>query len=242
MIKTYRPCDIRLLVIIVDREQDEKVADILRSERVRFHFIALAEGTAGSEIMTLLGLDTIDKSFICCMEPTCRMPELLEVVSSKLHLTTPGKGIAFTMPISGLNSSVLTILSTTMGNNNEDTGESGGDNLDKAIEDSKYELIVSVVNHGFSDELMESARDAGATGGTIIRGRKLGVDDDSKFLGIKPQLEKEIVAILALHEQKNDIMRAITKACGQHTDARGTIFSLRVDDIVGLGKASTQTA
>jgi hypothetical protein len=248
MSETCRQNDIKMLVVIVDRRQEGKVAEILAAERVQFHFIALAEGTAGSDMMALLGLESIDKSFVCCLEPASRIPGLLQSVSAKLQLRKPGKGIAFTMPISCINNSVLTLLTkqavgdeiTESGgdklenagqNTGQNTGQSAGQNKQKH---ELIELIVSVVNHGFADLAMESARDAGATGGTVLHGRKLGVEEDAKFLGITPQLEKDIVAILSSHEKRNDIMRAITKSCGGNTEARGIILSLPVEEIEGL--------
>ncbi|MDR3255211.1 MAG: hypothetical protein LBT31_06560 [Synergistaceae bacterium] len=235
----YKPCGIKALVVVIDRAQTEKVAEILRSERVRFNCIALAEGTAGSEIMALLGLDSIDKSFVTCLETDYAMPALLAAVSSKLNLRKPGKGIAFTMRVSGLNKSVLDILvkDAPITHTTE-----GGEELENAKSPSKFDLIVSVVGEGHAGELMESARAAGATGGTVLHGRKLDTRDDAKFLGITAQLEKDIVAILATRERKNDIMRAITKSSGLNTEARGFIFSLPVDEIEGIGPMSGQHA
>jgi hypothetical protein len=238
MNEQYKPCGIKLLVVVVDRARTEKVAEILRSERVRFNCITLAEGTAGSETMALLGLDSIDKSFVTCLETDYAMPSLLSLVSSKLNLDKPGKGIAFTMRVSGLNKSVLEILTRDAPLIEEGSGEE----LESAKSTSKYDLIVSVVGEGHAGELMESARAAGATGGTILHGRKLDVRDDAKFLGISAQLEKDIVAILAAREQKNEIMRAITKSCGLNTEARGFIFSLPVDEIEGLSAMNAQIA
>ena len=37
--------------------------------------------------------------------------------------------------------------------------------------DTKYELVVCIVNAGFSENVMTAARAAGAKGGTIIRAR-----------------------------------------------------------------------
>ncbi|MDR0648612.1 MAG: hypothetical protein LBF92_04700 [Synergistaceae bacterium] len=233
MNETSRQNDIKMLVIIVDRRQEAKVSEILGTERIHFHFITLAEGTAGSEMMELLGLDSIDKSYICCLEPAHRIRGLIQAVSEKLQLRKPGKGIAFTMPVSCINNSVLTLL--TKGAEGCLITESEEGKLENERSGQKYDLIVSIVNHGFTTEVMESAKTAGATGGTVLHGRKLGVDMDAKFLGITPQLEKDIVAIISAHEKRNDIMRAITKSCGLNTEARGVILSLPVEEIEGLG-------
>ena len=36
---------------------------------------------------------------------------------------------------------------------------------------SKYDLIIVICNHGFSEEVMETAKSHGARGGTIMHGR-----------------------------------------------------------------------
>ena len=46
--------------------------------------------------------------------------------------------------------------------------------------------------------------------------------------------EKEIVAILTPRPQKQEIMRAINKAAGLTTESAGILFSLPVDDMIGL--------
>lgn len=232
MNKDDKPCAIKLLVVIVDRSRTDKVMNILREERIRFHFICLAEGTAGSEFVSLLGLNSIDKAVFCCLEPSFRIPGMLALLSEKLQLRKPGKGIAFVSPLTGLNNSVLQmIIKDTEMDRKEEEGKL--DNNTKYV--SKYDLILAVVNQGYVDEVMNAARAAGARGGTVLHGRKIDVDEDVKFFGIAARLEKDIVAILTATEQKHEIMSSITKACGLSKEARGMIFSVPVDDIEGLG-------
>lgn len=231
-----KPEALKLLVVIVDRPVTKKVVEILYEEQVRFHFISLAEGTAGTDIMALLGLESRDKSFICCLHLESRMPLLLSRIAERLQLHKPGKGIAFIMPTNGVNNAVLQLLS-------KDAEQFPASEEDKKMEDksntcapAKYDLILSIVNQGHVDTLMNAAKSAGARGGTVLHGRKMGVEEDVKFFGISIQIEKDIVAILTVHEQKNDIMRAITQTCGMSTEARGIVISLPVDDIEGLGQ------
>jgi len=68
----------------------------------------------------------------------------------------------------------------------------------------------------------------------VIHARRIGMEDSVKFFGISVQAEKEIVAILAPREIKNDIMKAINQSVGLATQAHGIIFSLPVDNIAGL--------
>lgn len=237
MSDNVKPCAIKLMVVIVNRPHVDKVMKILREERIRFHFICLAEGTAGSEFMSLLGLNSIDKSIVFCLEPDFRIKRTLSLLSERLQLRKPGKGIAFVSPLTGLNNSVVQMV---LKNIEIDRKEEEGKVDNNCKSSSKYDLIMAVVNQGYVDEVMNAARAAGARGGTVLHGRKIDVDEDAKFFGIAAQLEKDIVAILTTTEQKHEIMRSITKACGLSSEARGMIFSLPVDDIEGLGSVKPQ--
>lgn len=101
--------------------------------------------------------------------------------------------------------------------------------------DAAHDLILSVINLGYSDELMDAAREAGARGGTIVHARRSGPDDAVKFFGISLQAEKEVVAILTERGKRNAIMKAISHSCGLTTEAAGIVFSVPVDGIAGLG-------
>lgn len=232
---------VKLLAIIVDRAQTKKVVEILREDHVRFHFITLAEGTAGADWLVLLGLDTVDKSVICCLHVDCKIPELLCRITERLQLRKPGKGIAFIMSLNGVNNSVLQLLTKDI-ENEFDGEEETTMEKEKGPHHNKYSLVLAIVNQGHVDDLMDAAKVAGARGGTVLHGRKIGVEEDASFLGITPQSEKDIVAILTTHDQKNDIMRAITKACGMNTEARGVVISMPVDDIEGLGSVTSHKA
>ncbi len=101
---------------------------------------------------------------------------------------------------------------------------------------SKFEnqLILTIVNRGFSDVVMDAAKEAGARGGTIITARGTGSREAEKFFGITIQPEKELVLILAPEQNKNEIMKAITKKTGLAAPGQGITFSLPVDDVMGL--------
>jgi nitrogen regulatory protein PII len=99
---------------------------------------------------------------------------------------------------------------------------------------TEHDLIISIINHGYSDEFMNTARSAGATGGTIINARGQGHEGAVKFLGVSVQDEKEIIIMLAGSEKKVAIMRAVCEAHGLNSPAQGIVFSLPVDEVLGL--------
>jgi nitrogen regulatory protein PII len=99
---------------------------------------------------------------------------------------------------------------------------------------TKYELIITVVNRGFADQVMDAARDAGAHGGTVLYARGTGIHEGQKFFGIRIEPEKEVVLIVVENIEKPGVMKAICKGAGLMTEGRGMSFSLPVDDVMGI--------
>ena len=94
---------------------------------------------------------------------------------------------------------------------------------------TQYQLLVCIVNAGFSQNVMEAARAAGARGGTIIRGRGSAHPEAEEFFNISIQPDKEVVLILVTNEMKDAVMTAVFKNSGLSTDGQGIAFSLPVE-------------
>ena len=100
--------------------------------------------------------------------------------------------------------------------------------------DRKYDLVITIINHGDADIVMEAAKEAGAKGGTVLTARSLGTKEAAKFFGISIQEEKEIVLIVVEKEMRKDIMKEIYKVAGLNTKSRGISLSLPIDDVIGI--------
>ena len=94
---------------------------------------------------------------------------------------------------------------------------------------AKFQLLVCIVNAGFSQNVMEAARAAGARGGTIIRGRGSANPEAEEFFNISIQPDKEVILILVTNEIKDAVMTAVFKNSGLSTDGQGIAFSLPVE-------------
>lgn len=97
-----------------------------------------------------------------------------------------------------------------------------------------HEVIFCIVNEGFSDAVMDAARQFGARGGTVIHARGTANKEAEKFFEVAVQPEKEIVMILVPSEIKNDVLHALYRAVGLDTPGQGIAFSMPVDEAVGL--------
>ena len=97
-----------------------------------------------------------------------------------------------------------------------------------------HELVVVIANQGHTDQVMDAARSAGATGGTVVHAKGAGTDLAKKFFGVSIASEKELVFILAKEEDRRPIMKAVMAKAGMQTDAQALVFSMPVSDIAGL--------
>ena len=97
-----------------------------------------------------------------------------------------------------------------------------------------HEVIICIVNAGFSEAVMDAARDFGARGGTVIRARGTANLEAEKLFQITVQPEKEMVMILVETKIRDDILHALYRAVGLNTPGQGIAFSLPVDSVVGL--------
>lgn len=99
---------------------------------------------------------------------------------------------------------------------------------------NSHELIMCIVNKGFSETVMAAAKDAGARGGTILSGRGTANKEAESFFHIAIQPEKEVVMILVDIKIKDSVLHALYQKAGLDTMGQGIAFSLPVDNVVGL--------
>lgn len=101
---------------------------------------------------------------------------------------------------------------------------------------SKYEMILCIVNAGFSETVMDSAKEVGARGGTVIHARGTANKSAEQLFHITIQPDKEIVMILVPAEIKDDVLHAVYRSAGLKSDGQGIAFSLPVDGVVGISQ------
>lgn len=107
---------------------------------------------------------------------------------------------------------------------------------------SKYEMILCIVNSGFSETVMDAAKEVGARGGTVIHARGTANQEAEQFFHITIQPDKEMVLILVPAEIKDNVLHAIYRSAGLKSEGQGIAFSLPVDDVVGLSVPSDANA
>jgi nitrogen regulatory protein PII len=230
---------LKFIIFIIDWSKTKIISQVFEEEQVRFHFITRGRGTASSEVLDVLGIGSSEKAVVICLEQDVLVPVLLKEVRKKLGFHNPGAGIAFTVPLSGINNPILQVFKESIHKNEKIAVEiehslaakKEGGAMSSEI---KHDLIISIINQGYSDDFMAAAREAGATGGTVINARGLAHKGPVKFFGVSVQEEREIIIILTSREKKTPIMQAISQAYGITSKAGGIVFSVPVDSMMGL--------
>ncbi len=222
---------IQLLMLVTTPRSADKAAEIFNKNSLPVQYCINAQGTASSEMIDILGLGSIDKKIFVSAVPKQCADMMLTKLHYDLHLSAANSGIAFTIPLTGANKLLFKIMQDSADKNN--ISDKGKD--DSTVTQPKYSLIVSIVDRGFSTKVMDAARQAGARGGTVIHSRQFANEDLANW-GISFNEEKDIVLILALADNKINIMHEISEKCGMHSEARGTVLSLPIDGVMGLQK------
>ena len=157
-----------------------------------------------------------------------------------LEIDLPGRGIAFTVPIGSVGGSqTVRYLSGADAPETNQEEKAAMQNTNEP--QPAHDLIVTIVNRGFTDLVMDAALPAGARGGTVVHARGAGAQEASQFFGITIAPEKEMVLILAPHDRKIPIMQAITRGAGLTSEGQGLVFSLPVTDVMGVARMMQDT-
>ncbi|HPL64713.1 MAG TPA: P-II family nitrogen regulator [Syntrophales bacterium] len=99
---------------------------------------------------------------------------------------------------------------------------------------SDISLIVTIVNKGWGDRVLDASVKAGAHGGTILFGRGSGIHEKQKFLGIPIEPEKEIVLTVTYSDKNEDILNEIVRVTDLCKPRTGIAFVIPVDKVVGV--------
>lgn len=107
----------------------------------------------------------------------------------------------------------------------------------KSIKEEKredVEMIVAMINRGYSDFVIDASRDAGATGATVLYGRSSIKKEDDFLNGVPIQAEKEIILILVKKSLRKKVMQEISLRTHLQEKGNGVCFCLPVSSVMGL--------
>lgn len=157
----------------------------------------------------------------------------MEKLGDVIDFSKPGTGICCGISVT----SISNVVSNTLGQT--DKNLEIGSEVMPATSEHQFHLIVSIVNNGFFEHAMEAAKEAGATGGTLIHARGLGSKEAVKYLGITIEPEKDLILIVAPRRKSGPSWKASPKLLGLPLPAAASVFPCPSITSPALAPAST---
>ena len=209
-----------LMGLIANRGLRKKYLAFFEEHHITVVLSTMAAGTASNTILDALGLEATEKTVYFALLTRDTWKSLKKELYEKMNIAVPGRGIAFLIPLSSIGGR-KTLQYLTAGQTMEIEEES-------TLQNTDYELLVTIANGGHIETIMDAARSANAPGGTVIHAKGTG------FLGISLAEEKEMIFIVVKTSQKQAIMKSIMERAGIGSPAGGIVFSLPVTSTAGL--------
>lgn len=216
--------DIHLIITIHDRIELYDLMMFYKSKNVTPVLTMLGRGTATENQLRKLGLEDVQKALIAGVISGKEVRDFFKDAKKEFMVDIPGNGVMMTVPIKSVSGGKTLAY---MANQRE---------MDKEVPkmEFKYELIIVIANSGHIDDVMDTARGAGADGGTVIHAKGTGAKFADKFFGVSLAEEKEVIIIAEVKRKKAAIMKAIAEKMGPATPAGAICFSLPISEIAGI--------
>ena len=219
--------NLMLLVLIYSEGNDKKINSILNKFGVKVKTVTNASGTASASVLDYFGLAETRKDVSLAIIPDYLEHNILSKLKNAFKFEEIGTGITFTIPISSSNKFLMDSFKKS------DVEEKVKDMKE---DNNKYHLIITIVLEGYLEQAMAAAKKAGATGGTVIKGRGLANLVPAKVLGFNIEPEREVILNVVEDESKQKVMEEITSAVGIKTGGKGVCIALPISDAIGLNK------
>jgi len=99
-----------------------------------------------------------------------------------------------------------------------------------------FKLIIIIVEDERTNDILDAARHAGATGCTVLnQARGEGISPARTFLGLSIDSQVDVIMLLAEKHMSREILEKVSKA-GEFDETPGTgiAFQIDVEDAIGV--------
>ncbi len=208
-----------VLLSIVERDKGKKLIKELENLNLKVNFQCVGLGTAPTEMMDIFGIGTKDKDIIISLGTETVVTDMMAKFGTTFESHSKYGGLMIILKTSAASRILTELLSFNIDKN----PEKGSDSMKNEHHNN---LIVISANEGYSDDIMQVARKAGATGGTVIKGRLASIEQFADISQTEVDGEREILCILAPLKTSQQIMQDVNKEFGTTSPANGIIFAI----------------
>ncbi len=180
--------------------------------------ISRGKGSAASTFLQILGIADSTKDIVYVLVPSENTKGIMAAMEESSSEKKQPFGILFSTKVSQFVKS----------------GKATG--KDENMTETTHQLITIIVNKGYAEDAMAAARNAGATGGTILSARGTARPGDETFFGVEIVPEKDMLLILAENAKANQIIDAVKELDCLSKPGSGIVFSNPAENFTLLGK------
>ena len=100
----------------------------------------------------------------------------------------------------------------------------------------RFKLIIALVDDSKSEQIMLAAREAGATGATVVGdARGEGLKPKKTFFGLTLEAQRDMLMFVVEEHLSRKILERIAEEAGfEENPGSGVAFQIDVEDAVGL--------
>jgi nitrogen regulatory protein PII len=216
----------KLLLSIVQLGIGEQLVDATKAAGARGGTILLGTGVTENAILHMLGMGDAEKEIVLTLLADQEVEPVLSALQHFRRNKRLACGIAMLLDVP----QILRHSSHPLPSESRSTEDTRRNAMD-----SPHTLITCIVNKGAADEVMDAARAAGATGGTILAARGTGKEEDVKFFGVQLVPEKEMLMVLVGAGLTGKVLEAIRNVPCLAEPGAGIAFCIDVERFMTLG-------
>lgn len=210
------------LAAILGGGQCSRLMNSMVGHGIIYSFSFFVKGSQRNHLLEVLGLENVRKEMHLAIADRTHAKETIDVVSKCFQMEKANHGIAFTFRINALP------FHPEESNGAKDMDKIGGNHM--------YYAIFTIVESGYSDDVVEAAEAAGSRGATIINARGSSTKEKQHFFNLVVEPEKEIVMIISERDSVERISQAIENELDLEKPNKGILFTVPLEDVRGLAR------
>ena len=209
-----------LIYVIVNYGMGSRVLHKAKKHGISGGTVLLGRGTVKNSLLNFLSLYDVRKEIVLLGTNHPNAEHALIELNKEFQFEKPNHGIVFT-------TSACEIVGSRCYKSEDNKEERGVNKL-------MYQNIITIVNRGKAEEVIEAATAAGAKGGTIINARGSGINETSKLFNMNIEPEKEIVMIVSKEDATEAIVSSIREKLEIDKPGNGIIFIQNINKTYGI--------
>lgn len=214
--------DFEIITVIANYGDGSKILKFAKQKGITGGTVFYGKGTVKNSLLNFFSLYDERKEILILATDHEHASAFLKELDEEFEFFKPHHGIAFSSPLRNIIGSHFF--------------EEKKEEEERQLGETMNQLIVTIVNRGNAEDVIDAANAAGAKGGTIINARGSGANETKKVFNMEIEPEKEMVWILSDSEAAPAIVQNIREKLDLHLAGSGIIFTMDVTDVYGIRK------